>query len=101
MAVVNCDLQREFAAEVALWRRDTSHLSSVRAICSHPAYLRIIAMGVRALPYLLNEFIERPDHWHLALCTITGDNPVPKEDYGDLDAMANHWLEWGRERGLD
>ena len=46
---------------------------------THPAYLQIIGMGKDAIPLLMNEMNERPDHWDWAVCAITGADPVPAE----------------------
>ncbi len=80
--------------------RECAHLSSMREVGQHPAYLQIIAMGVPALPFLLREVEERPDHWFLALREITQENPVLPEHRGIISEMAQDWLKWARDRGL-
>ena len=65
----------------------------------HPAYQQIIGLGERALPLIFQELRREPDHWFWALAAITGKNPVPEEDAGDLEAMANDWLSWGDAQG--
>lgn len=57
-------------------------------------------MGQAAVPLILEELWARPDHWGPALTAITGENPVPPEDAGRLGAMAQAWLQWGKDRGL-
>ena len=81
------------------WRRETGHLSSIAARSAHPAYQAIIRMGEEAIPLLLRELERRPDHWFMALHSITGDNPVPDEDAGRLSRMTAAWLEWGKDHG--
>ena len=68
-------------------------------MCSHPAYQQIVGMGDKAIPLILRELEQAPDHWFWALKAITGVNPVPREERADIKAMAKHWLEWGREEG--
>jgi len=82
------------------WKRDTAVLSSVHAIALHPAYQRIIGMGREALPWILEELSHRPDHWFWALTSITGVDPVPPNDRGNLQRMAGAWLKWGRGQGF-
>jgi hypothetical protein len=38
--------------------------------------------------------------WFWALRALTGENPVPSEHRGNIEAMANDWLQWGQEKGL-
>lgn len=81
------------------WRRETGLLSSVSQIAIHPAYQRIIGMGNKAIPLILQELEKRPAHWFWALAAITGENPVPLEVRGDVIRMADAWIRWGRSRG--
>ena len=67
----------------------------------HPAYQQIIGMGTPALPLIFQELQREPDHWFWALGAITGENPVPEEDAGDLDAMTDAWLSWGSTNAGD
>jgi len=41
----------------------TRNTSSLRNMVTHPAYRQIIRLGRNALPLLLRELNERPDHW--------------------------------------
>lgn len=58
-----------------------------------------IALGERAVPLILHEFLRRPNHWSWALTEITGESPVPGEVAGDLDAIRRIWVRWGRDHG--
>lgn len=82
------------------WRRETRHLSSDHQIAMHPAYQRIIGMGEKAVPLILQQLGTRLDHWSWALTAITGESPVPQEELGRLPLMRDRWLDWGRKRGL-
>jgi hypothetical protein len=68
-------------------------------MAKHPAYQEIISMGERAIPLLLAELRREPDHWFVALHTITGANPVPPESEGKVSEMANAWVRWGEKGG--
>ena len=37
--------------------------------------------------------------WFWALHAITGANPVPAASRGNVQAMAEAWLQWGSEKG--
>ncbi len=89
-------LTQKFNQLAAAWRRETALKSSVTAIAMHPAYQQIIGMGEQALPLIFHQLQTEPDHWFWALQAITGENPVPDENAGDLEAMAKDWLDWGK-----
>jgi hypothetical protein len=65
-------------------------------MASHPAYRKIIEMGRPAIPLILRELKQRPDHWFLALNAITGEDPVRPGD--GFDEAVEAWLHWGREQ---
>lgn len=82
------------------WRKQTAHLSSIRAKVMVPQYLEIIGMGQAALPLILNELKQKRTYLFPALRAITGIDPVKKEDRGNLKLMANSWIEWGRQQHI-
>ena len=93
------NLQTRFRALAGQWRRETGMLSSVSQMAAHPAYQEIIGMGAAAIPLLLRELQEHPDHWFMALYAVSGENPVPPEYAGRFPKMSEYWLEWGRRQG--
>lgn len=93
------DIESEFKKLVKEWKRETTYLSSVQAMAMHPAYQRIIGMGPQVVPLILKELSRETDHWFWALCAITGENPVNKEDAGNMEAIRKAWLDLGKKRG--
>lgn len=90
------DLETRFKAHAEVWRRQTRHMSSVAKMITHPSYQAIIAMGDLAVPLLLMELRDRPDHWLVALRTLTDQDPAkPGSTFGEA---VEAWLSWGRER---
>jgi hypothetical protein len=81
------------------WRQAVAPLSSVTRIVAHPAYQAIIALGEPVVPLILRDLAREPDHWFVALRTVTGADPVPPEDAGKMDRMAAAWVRWGKEHG--
>lgn len=63
-------------------------------------YQQVIGIGPAVVPFILESLKAEPDHWFWALSAITGENPIPDEDRGNLGAMSDAWLEWGRDKGL-
>ncbi|HEX7450259.1 MAG TPA: hypothetical protein VF306_22055 [Pirellulales bacterium] len=51
------------------------------------------------LPHLLRELARQPDHWFYALAAITGEDPIPAGAEGNVAAMTEAWLAWGRAHG--
>jgi type I restriction enzyme M protein len=95
--VVSTGLELEFKAHVEKWHKDTRHTSSLTKMISHPSYRRIMGMGRDALPLVLRELKERPDHWLVALNAITGEDPVPADS--KFNEAVEAWLAWGKGKG--
>ncbi len=97
---INAAFRKEFSSHAKKWQEDTAFLSSLEDIALHPSYQRIIGMGRDALPLIFKDLQKSPNHWFWALYFITGENPVPAAAEGNMQAMAEAWLAWGKERGL-
>ena len=93
------NVEQKFQRLAAVWRAETGHLSSTTQMFGHPAYQEIIALGPAVVPSLLRDLAQEPEHWFAALKTITGAQPVPPADRGQIDKMAEAWLRWAREHG--
>ena len=90
----------EFAVLARNWRAERGVLSSARQMAKNDNYRRIIEMGTRAVPFILEDLRKNPpDHWFVALHAITGVNPVPEEARGRLQEMAKAWVAWGEAQG--
>jgi hypothetical protein len=98
--VETSSLEQTFLQLVEQWQRETGMMSLVSKMSMHPAYQRIIGMGQPVVPLLLRELEREPDHWFWALQAITGENPVLPEQRGNLEQMAQAWVEWGRANGF-
>lgn len=92
-------LEARFYVLADRWRRETRHLSSIPMRAMHFAYQQIIGMGDKALPLILRELAREPDDWFWALHAITGADPVPEQDRGIPEKMAQAWLRYGQEHG--
>ena len=83
------------------WERDRPRGVDIAQMTRHPAYQRIIAMGEPAVPWLLHRLATKPNHWFVALSTITGARPVPPESRGRVKEMTQAWLDWGSQQGYE
>jgi len=90
----------QFEVLAAQWKAATAIASSTTVLAAHPSYQAIIALGPAVVPLLLRDLEREPVHWFEALQAITGEDPVPREHWGNIPAMAADWVEWGRKRRL-
>jgi hypothetical protein len=93
------NLEFQFAALAFEWKRDRGVSSSSRELAQHPAYQAIIELGDAAVPLLLRELEREPDHWFIALKTITNADPIQLGSRGNLPLMTKDWVKWGRANG--
>ena len=82
------------------WKQESEFMSNTAQMAMLRSYQSIIGMGSPAVPLLLDELRREPDHWFWALESITLENPVPPQDAGQLDKMAQAWIAWGVNAGL-
>lgn len=94
------EAERFFDTLADEWRRETAHLSSLTKKITHPAYLRIISLGYRAVPLILKRLEREPAYWFVALRALSGQDPVPAGDVGNFRATREAWLTWGRSKGF-
>jgi hypothetical protein len=89
-------IEKKFQRLAAAWLTATAHVSSSSDLVAHPAFQEIVGMGAAAIPLLLRELEKRTGgHWHRALQRITGVDPVPPADRGNIGKAAKAWLRWG------
>ena len=82
------------------WKSETELVSKVTKRVMHPAYQKIIGMGEYAIPFILEDLAENgPDDWFWALTAITDENPITEKIAGNMAAMTEAWLQWGRNAG--
>lgn len=96
----------EFHRLAAAWRKTRNSLSSrVNEVIANDSYQQIVALGWPAVPFIIRELeqelksAEGPDFWFPALKIITGEDPVPASSRGQLERMAEAWLDWGNKKG--
>jgi hypothetical protein len=91
-------LEQRFRRLAMAWKAGRYGLSTAKRMATHPAYQELIAMGEAVVPLIIAELEREPDHWFIALHTITGASPVPEESRGNLAAMSRAWADWWREK---
>src|SRR6266446_1203675 len=71
-----------------VWTAETGYLSSYTDIVEHPAFREIIRLGEAVVPLMLRDLEERPRLWVWALPEITGVDPVPPGEGGNIAKMS-------------
>ena len=89
-------IEQRFRRLETHWLAETGHLSSSTKITGHPAFQEIISLGPGVVPLMLRDLEDRPRLWVWALPTITGADPVPPSDRGNIAKMSEAWLKWGK-----
>jgi hypothetical protein len=93
--------EKRFKKLASVWKAETELESRVSRKVIHPAYQKIIGMGEAAIPLILADLSENgPDDWFWALTAITDENPISEEIAGNMHAMTETWLQWGRKAGF-
>jgi len=92
-------VEERFRRLEATWIAEVGQLSSSKALRNHSAFQEIVSMGAAVVPLMLQDLQERPRLWVWALPGITGADPVPASDRGNIAKMSEAWLRWGRANG--
>lgn len=88
-----------FATLATQWKAESRYMSNTKQMAMLQSYQNIVGMGEQAVPLILEELRREPGQWFWALHAITGEDPVPTDDAGRVDRMAQAWIRWGIERG--
>lgn len=92
-------IEERFRRLEAIWLAEVGHQSSTTKLIKHPAFQEIIRMGQAVVPLMLRDLTQRPRLWVWALPEITGADPVPPADRGDIARMSEAWLQWAKANG--
>jgi hypothetical protein len=92
-------VEERFRRLEATWMAEVGHHSSTTKLVNHPAYQEILRMGCDVVPFLIQDLERKPRLWVWALADITGADPVPVADRGNIAKMTEAWLCWARANG--
>lgn len=96
-ASIDSALGHDFDVLAARWHRETRYWSSATRMAMHPAYQRIIALGEKVIPCILNDLRRTRGHWLWALYVLSGFEDPASED-ASFDEAVDAWLNWGAAR---
>ncbi|WP_186119351.1 hypothetical protein ACN262_31495 [Burkholderia gladioli] len=83
------------------WRQETLFESSISNVVMNENYQKIIGLGPRAVPWIIDDLRNSEDHWFWALRMITRENPVDEADRGNIPRMVAAWLKWAKNNGIE
>ncbi|MCB9385971.1 MAG: hypothetical protein H6509_15280 [Bryobacterales bacterium] len=100
--------QPEFIAKLhehaERWGAETKHISSPSLTMEHPSYQAVLGMAQddkkQVIRFLLSDMQKNERPWFWALSYLTGDNPIKREDAGQLDKMIESWVRWSKKEGI-
>src|ERR1700722_18389881 len=92
-------IEEHFRELETAWTAETGYLSSFTDIVENWAFQEIVRLGDAVVPLMLRDLEERPRLWVWALPEITGADPVPPGEGGNIAKMSEAWLQWGKMKG--
>ncbi len=93
------DLADRFRDLAKQWEHETWSLSNTGQTLAHPAHVVIVGLGDPVVPLILERMQTRGGRWYHTLHAITKANPVHPADHGNVAAIQQAWLRWGRDHG--
>lgn len=98
-AVTDLSVELRFRALAREWKTEARLASTPTQMFLLPSYQRIIGLGPKVIPAILRDLLREPNHWFWALAALSGENPVNTKDIGNVRAMTQSWLQWGKQQG--
>ena len=93
------DLAARFHELADRWEDESMFLSNSGHALALPSYDAIVKLGDQAVPLILKRMQTQGGHWYHALHDITKADPVNPADHGNVAAIQQAWLRWGRDHG--
>ena len=93
-------VEERFQELAQRWLDETMFLSDSTKALEHEALQQIIKMGPEALPLIFERLRKAPEHWFHALATITEQDPTIEVPPGDIQGLAQAWLQWAEGQGF-
>ena len=87
-------IEERFSQLANKWRDDVMFLSDPSEMVMNINYLRIVALGESAIPFIKSALEESCEHWFVALEAITGHTPEPAPGGFTPASLRNYWLDW-------
>ncbi len=93
-------LERRFNRLVRELERGTAALSSPQQVTSYHAYKKLVRMGKKIIPFVLEKYVDSYSwHYGALLRDISNEDPIPRDHYGKSKWIRDDWLKWGENKG--
>jgi hypothetical protein len=93
------EVRNRFERDRTAWREKSKFMSSVTDIVNLPEYQRVIGLGTRVVPLIIEALRESREMWFPALIAIIGDDKAVGTE--TVDEAAERWIAWYRARVAD
>jgi len=95
------DIKAKFINLKRRWKKQTEYYSSSIRKYNNEHYKEIINLGMAVIPTILFDITRNgANHWDGALRAISGENPIPKSCYGNIEDICKIWTKWGKDKGI-
>ena len=81
------------------WKSETGGMSSVSQITSNKHYLRILSMGGKVIPFIIDDLRREAAPWFTALSVLSNRYDIGLEYRGQFRKIANAWIDWWENEG--
>jgi hypothetical protein len=88
---------KRFSELYIKWREET-RFDSFIGDPYHKSYNKIVQLGNRVIPCIINKLKEEPSLIFTALIRITRENPIKEENRGIVREMAKDWIDWWEKK---
>lgn len=92
--VVRMPDRAQFDAALERWQVDMAFDSLPDEMKGHESFREVVQQGSKVVPLIAARLRRSPSFLFLALEEILGEDPVPEEAYGNLQATVSSWLQW-------
>jgi len=82
----------------SVWKEEKKLISSPSKIQSLESYNKILELGEKVLPLIIDDLKNEPDFWFEALRRLTGTDPVEEKNKGNVELMSKDWINWYEQR---
>lgn len=90
-------IQKRFRELADKWYEEIGGDSSLTRINSNLNYLRIIKLGERVIPLIIEELEKEPAPWFLALQVLSERDDIGQDTPGDFSKITKAWLDWSKD----
>lgn len=92
-------LRQQFSLLADRWELETGALSLVSQKIAHRDFLKLVSLGPKTIPFILERLPLKPHNWFIALDALADEIDRPNTIGINPRAAVEKWLEWGRRHG--